>query len=114
VFRRLSWIYYDLGRTDDMIGALGRWSQLSGVPLPNAETMRATRQAKGDVGLFQLLVDTPPNTSISAVERAMWYLGAKNRAAALRSREVGCTARDVLIGYLNELPSLDPLHYEPR
>lgn len=114
VFRRLSWIYYDLGRTDDMIGALGRWSQLSGVPLPNAETMRATRQAKGDVGLFQLLVDTPPNTSISAVERAMWYLGAKNRAAALRSLEDGFTARDVLIGYLNELPSLDPLHNEPR
>lgn len=114
VFRRLSWIYYDLKRTDDMIGALGRWSQLSNIPLPNAETMRAARQAKGDTALFELLVATPANTSISAVERAMWYLGANNKDQALRSLEDGFAARDVLIGYLNELPSLDPLHNEPR
>ena len=114
VFRRLSWIYYDLGRTDDMIGALGRWSQLSSIPLPNVETMRATRKSEGDVALFRLLAGTPASTSISAVERAMWYLGAKNKDQALRSLEDGFAARDVLIGYLNELPSLDPLHNEPR
>jgi TolB-like protein len=114
VFRRLSWIYYDLKRTDEMIGALGRWSQLSNVPLPNVETMRATQKSQGDVGLFQLLANTPANTSVSAVERAMWYLGAKNQDQALRSLEDGFTARDVLIGYLNELPSLDSLHDQPR
>jgi TolB-like protein/Tfp pilus assembly protein PilF len=114
VFRRLSWIYYDLNRTDDMIGALGRWWQLSGAPLPNVDSMRATRQAKGDVGLFELLAATPANSSISAVERAMWYLGAKKKDDALRSLEEGFAARDVLIGYLNELPSLDALHDELR
>jgi hypothetical protein len=76
--------------------------------------MRATRQAKGDVGLFQLLADTPRDARISAVERAMWYLGAKNTDQALRSLVDGFAARDVLIGYLNELPSLDSLHNEAR
>ena len=114
VFRRLSWIYYDLGRTDDMISALGRWSQLSNTPLPNVDAMRTARQAKGDSGLFALLATTPSNTSVSAVERAMWYLGANNRDQALRSLEDGFAARDVLIGYLHELPSLDSLHNEPR
>jgi hypothetical protein len=76
--------------------------------------MRSTLASAGEGQLFRLLGTLPPDPLISAVERAMWHVGAKNNDQALRSLEDGFTSRDVLIGYLNVLPGLEPLHNEPR
>jgi tetratricopeptide (TPR) repeat protein len=109
-----SWVLEELGREEEMVDALERWSVLFPEPPFAPGALRQAFGRDGTPGAFEFLADLPAGIPASALDRARWSLRLGRTGEALEWLERGLEERDVWFIIVNVSPAIDPLRGEQR
>jgi adenylate cyclase len=109
-----SWALEELGRKEEMVEALERWSVLFAEPPFEPGALRQAFARGGTPGAFEFLADLPAGIPASALDRARWSLRLGRTDEALEWLERGRDERDVWFIVVNVSPAMRPLRDEPR
>jgi tetratricopeptide (TPR) repeat protein len=109
-----SWVLEELGRDDEMVEALERWSALFPQPPFAPGALREAFVRGGTTGAFEFLADLPAGIPASALDRARWSLRLGRADEALTWLERGLEQRDVWFIIVNVSPAIDPLRGQQR
>jgi TolB-like protein/Tfp pilus assembly protein PilF len=109
-----SWVLEELGREDEIVEALERWSALFPEPPFAPGALRQASVRDGITGAFEVLADLPAGIPASALDRARWSLRLGRTDEALEWLERGLEQRDVWFIIVNMSPAIRPLRDEPR
>jgi TolB-like protein/Flp pilus assembly protein TadD len=109
-----SWVLEELGREDEMVEALERWSALFPEPPFAPGILRQAYVGGGGAEAFEVLADLPAGIPASALDRARWSLRLGRPDEALEWLERGLEERDVWFILVNVSPAIDPLRGQPR
>jgi TolB-like protein len=108
------WVLEELGRHDEMVEAVERWSALlPEPPFPPGALRRAFAEG-GPVEAYRFLASLPPDVPVSALDRARWSLRLDRTEEALDWLERGLEQRDVWFIIVNASPAIDPVRDHPR
>jgi TolB-like protein/Flp pilus assembly protein TadD len=108
------WLLDELGRQDEMVEALERWSALFPEPPFPAGALRQAFREQGPPGAYRLLATLPQGSPASALDRARWNLRLGRTDEALKWLERGLDEGDPWFNLAMVAPSLRPLQDEPR
>lgn len=108
------WVLEELGRHEEMVDALERWSALFPEPPFPPGALRQAYLQGGRENAYRFLTALPPEVPVSALDRARWSLRLDRTDEALEWLERGLEEQDVWFIIVNVSPAIDPLRGEPR
>jgi TolB-like protein/Tfp pilus assembly protein PilF len=108
------WVLEEMGRDQEMVESLERWSALFPEPPFPPGALRQAFLDAGTRGAFAFLADLPPDVPASALDRARWSLRLERVEEALDWLERGMEERDVWFIIVNVSPAIQSLRGEPR